>query len=523
MLVASGEVGFVPAAVGCFVGIAGGDLLLFLAGRVLGRRLFDWPLLARRIDMHTLDRSAAWLQRRGPIVVLATRFLPGTRVPTYLAAGMLRTSVSRFTMWFLLAAAVWTPLLVGGSALVGTDVAEVRLGNARELILRTVLATASVAVLMRVVQRLRAWSGRRRAYGTWRRVTRWEFWPTWVLYPPVLVYIVFLGLKHRCLTVFTAANPGIAAGGVIGESKFEILQHLSRAGDWVARAALLPAGVAAEGRLWLARRFMTHAGLSLPVVLKPDQGQRGAGVVIARTSDDLAARIAGSRSDLIVQEYIAGHEFGVFYYRHPSQPRGRILSLTEKRFPTVEGDGVRTLEELILADDRAVCQERTHRAVHRSQLRRVPGRFESIQLVEIGSHCRGALFLDAAHLLTPQLEEAFDGIARQFEGFFFGRFDVRTPSVEDFRAGRNFKIVELNGVTSEATHIYDPANGLSTAYRVLFEQWRLACEIGAENVRRGVVPTSISVLVGMARRYREASSVDTTGSATASKNAEVKA
>jgi hypothetical protein len=58
---------------------------------------------------------------------------------------------------------------------------------------------------------------------------------------------------------------------------------------------------------------------------------------------------------------------------------------------------------------------------------------------------------------------------------------------------------------------------------VLFEQWRLACEIGAENVRRGVVPTSISVLVGMARRYREASSVDTTGSATASKNAEVKA
>jgi len=48
------------------------------------------------------------------------------------------------------------------------------------------------------------------------------------------------------------------------------------------------------------------------------------------------------------------------------------------------------------------------------------------------------------------------------------------------------KIVELNGVTSEATHIYDPKLSLFGAYRVLFEQWRIAFEIGYLNRTRGI-------------------------------------
>jgi hypothetical protein len=115
----------------------------------------------------------------------------------------------------------------------------------------------------------------------------------------------------------------------------------------------------------------------------------------------------------------------------------------------------------------------------------VPPEGERVRLVEIGSHCRGALFLDGAWAKTAELEEAIDRVSRGFDGFYFGRYDIRTPSVEDFLRGRNFKVVELNGVTSEATHIYDPSNGLLDAYRVVFEQWRLAFEIGAANRARG--------------------------------------
>ena len=66
----------------------------------------------------------------------------------------------------------------------------------------------------------------------------------------------------------------------------------------------------------------------------------------------------------------------------------------------------------------------------------------------------------------------------------FGRFDIRVPTVEDFMSGQNLKVIELNGVTSEATHIYDPRLSLIDAYRVLFEQWRIAFEIAHRNRER---------------------------------------
>ena len=51
----------------------------------------------------------------------------------------------------------------------------------------------------------------------------------WAFYPPVLFYVIWLGLKYRSLLLFTAANPGIPAGGVVGESKWDILRALSYA------------------------------------------------------------------------------------------------------------------------------------------------------------------------------------------------------------------------------------------------------------------------------------------------------
>jgi hypothetical protein len=117
-----------------------------------------------------------------------------------------------------------------------------------------------------------------------------------------------------------------------------------------------------------------------------------------------------------------------------------------------------------------------------------------VQLVELGSHCRGAIFLDGGRLKTPQLEAAIDRISRGFRGFYFGRYDVRAASADEFRAGL-FRVLELNGVSSEATHIYDPAVSLLGAYRVLFEQWRMAFEIGAENRDRGFHPAGVSDLL----------------------------
>ena len=101
-------------------------------------------------------------------------------------------------------------------------------------------------------------------------------------------------------------------------------------------------------------------------------------------------------------------------------------------------------------------------------------------------------------LKQAELGTKIDEICRGFKGFYFGRFDIRAASFEDLRRGENFKIVELNGVTSESTNIYDPRYSLHDAYRILFEQWRLAFEIGEANRKLGAGPATFRTLVSLA-------------------------
>jgi hypothetical protein len=225
-------------------------------------------------------------------------------------------------------------------------------------------------------------------------------------------------------------------------------------------------------------------------------------VAIVRSLVQLNEYLTNSFFPVILQEYVPGEEYGVFYYRYPDDAHGRVFSVTEKRMPVVLGDGRRTLEELILADDRAVCMSDFYLRKNSERIREVPAAGQEVQLVEIGTHCRGAIFLDGGDTITPDLEEVIDQIAKSFDGFFFGRFDIRVPSRQDFMAGRNMKIVELNGVTSEATHIYDPKLSLFDAYRVLFQQWRIAFEIGYLNCARGFRPASVAELLKATREYR---------------------
>src|SRR5215469_7715492 len=88
---------------------------------------------------------------------------------------------------------------------------------------------------------------RRRLIGRVGRWSRWEFWPPYLFYPPVIAYIAYLGLRFRSLTLFTAANPAMPAGGFVGESKHEVLGHLKNghlknAGSFLPLSILLRQG-----------------------------------------------------------------------------------------------------------------------------------------------------------------------------------------------------------------------------------------------------------------------------------------
>jgi membrane protein DedA with SNARE-associated domain len=493
VLVAQGKLSFLDGVLACFAGILAGDVLLFLTGRIAGARALRWRPFARFLTPERVARGAEWLERKGVAVVFLSRFTPGLRLPTYFAAGMLPTRASSFLLYFLIASAIWTPVAVGVAAVFGEEVLHAIFVRRGETLAAFAITFGIVLLIFRGITPLLRAVHWRRLSSTAGRLVRWEFWPPWASYLPLAPYLLFLAVRHRSLTLFTAANPGIPTGGFAGESKSGILSHLQKVDNAVAPFTVLPASLDRSERIVEVQRF------GLPVVLKPDIGERGVGVSIARTEAELEGCLKAAPGDTIVQQYVPGVEFGVFYYRYPHESRGRISSITEKRFPIVVGDGRHSLRELILRDPRAGLLVHVYEKLCKRSLDEAPSAGEVVQLVEIGSHCRGAVFLDGSHLKTPELEDAIDRVSQAHPGFYFGRFDIRAPSAEAFRRGE-FRVIELNGVSAEATHIYDPSVSVLEAYRVMCRHWCVAFEIGAANRARGFSPTGWRAFVRLAVR-----------------------
>ena len=77
--------------------------------------------------------------------------------------------------------------------------------------------------------------------------------------------------------------------------------------------------------------------------------------------------------------------------------------------------------------------------------------------------------------------QLFLAIAIQINGFYYGRIDLKAPSLQDFLEGKNLKILEVNGVNSEPAHIYQPGFSLWQAWKILMHHWHLIFQISKTN------------------------------------------
>jgi len=374
-----------------------------------------------------------------------------------------------------------------------------------------VLVLTLVGIAQHVLTLALTRRGRMRLIALAERIRHYEYWPMWAFYAPLVPYICWLMLKHRGMTLITCCNPGIEnGGGLIGESKHAIMRSL---GD---HPAVLPTPLIdtapPEDRLRQLRAAMQRAELSYPVILKPDAGQRGFGVALVHNEPEAAAYFAGMTSRAVVQPYAEGpHECGVLWARHPRSPAsdgttGFIFSITRKDFATITGDGVRTLEELILSHPRFRRQADVFLDRLADRAADILPAGETLRLGVAGNHCQGALFRDGADLITPELSRAIDTLAASFKGdnggaLDFGRFDLRYESDDQLRRGEAFSIVELNGTTSESTNLYDPSKNIVWAYQVLFAQWKLLFELGAHRRAQGACPMGLRTLVSTVARH----------------------
>lgn len=493
------------AAVGLFAGVSARSAWAWAVGRS-GR----WERLVRA----TALRSWAHQRDLGRMkLAIATRLQPWRRDEALAAMGRLQAEGS--------------PGL-GPTGLLGVGIGAM-LWTGAALLCAIVGATLARALLHEGLPELAlgalgAWGGARLGpflctrHGRWRlrasaaRAARHEFWPTWAFYAPLVPWLACLSVRHGGTMTFTCVNPAIGAGGgIVGESKARILRALPAAGG--LGAVPLDPGPLEQRLDTLRRAFDEHRlGGGYPVVLKPDAGQKGYAVRVARSEADARDYLQRMPRRVVAQAYHPGPiEVGVLWVRDPRAEGGRvgrIFSITSKAFPSIEGDGRHTLEELILRHRRYRCQADTLLDRFAGCRLEIPDRGERVELGAIGNHAQGAIFSDGSHLRTPELEAWIDRAAAGFDvdppagvelppgdnGLDYGRFDIRASSERDLRAARGLGIVELNGTTAESTNIYDPGRTIFWAWGVLFRQWTLLYRLGAARRAAGVRPMGLRQL-----------------------------
>jgi hypothetical protein len=311
------------------------------------------------------------------------------------------------------------------------------------------------------------------------RLTHWEYWPFGIVQFPLFIYYPWLALRAGSLTFFTGSNPGIVMGGMFGESKFDVLKKIPE--KWVPKTLLIRQPATVQGIL----SDISSNGLQFPLILKPDIGERGFMVKRINSASDITNYLNSMKHDFLVQEFVDYPvELGVFYRRYPRDPKGQVTSVVIKEMLTVTGDGKSSFLELITSNDRAKLQLPKRRETYRHQLTTVLPQGEQREIVSIGNHCLGTKFLNGNGLIDTALNDVFDNLSKQINGFYFGRYDLRCESIGDLREGR-FKILELNGCGAEPAHIYDPEFPLSRAISTLIKHWKTIFDIAQQNKAQG--------------------------------------
>lgn len=122
LMVANGFIEFWPAALACIGGIFIGDFSLYAAGRWLGDSIFKIRPFSWFISENHVEQSMKWFETKGPVILVMSRFIPGSRFPVYLSAGLLNTKFWKFSLYFGLTVLIWTPIFVWISVFAGNEI-----------------------------------------------------------------------------------------------------------------------------------------------------------------------------------------------------------------------------------------------------------------------------------------------------------------------------------------------------------------------------------------------------------------
>jgi len=119
-MVGLGTVGFVPLLAAATVGSVAGFATTYWIGRNYGRRLVDSGKIPF-VDKESIAKVERWFDKYQSLIIIANRFLAGTRGVVSFVAGLSRLPFLRTTILSLVSATAWNALMIWLGMLFGAN------------------------------------------------------------------------------------------------------------------------------------------------------------------------------------------------------------------------------------------------------------------------------------------------------------------------------------------------------------------------------------------------------------------
>jgi membrane protein DedA with SNARE-associated domain len=123
-LVSTGAIHFIPTLILTTVGSVLGFLTLYYVGSQLDQKVIRAGKI-KYISVDALDKAEKWFNKYGYYVILANRFLPGTRSVISFFAGLSELVLKRTIILASISALVWNSIIISLGVFFGDNVAVV--------------------------------------------------------------------------------------------------------------------------------------------------------------------------------------------------------------------------------------------------------------------------------------------------------------------------------------------------------------------------------------------------------------
>ena len=331
-----------------------------------------------------------------------------------------------------------------------------------------------------------------------KKIINWERLPFSVIYTPFFFVWLYYWVKSGHFWFFSNVNPTIYFSGFEGETKEEMFRQLPPV--FFPATIYIQPGESIDAII----QKMKSAALSFPVAVKPDIGTKGLLFRKIETEHELAVYHSMLPFTYLIQQMITWPlELSIFYVRYPDEEKGRITGIIAKEYLHVKGDGKKTLRQLIEHHPKAFMMAEEQKVKHKNELDNVIKANEIFFLNELGNHNRGAKFINLKDEIDEQLLKMMDKINLYSNQFYYGRYDIKTTSLNDLKQGKNISILEFNGVGSEPNHIYDIGLSYRQALKIIAQHWKYMYEIGNINYKKGIAYISFWKGIKMVRTSKK--------------------